>query len=67
MKNTIPPIKYAGLLNSRRVRNPIIDNDCDSDGFWRFGYGNDPKRRRYIRHVERQRWTQEIESVLEER
>jgi hypothetical protein len=53
MKIVDVPTKQAGLLNTDRCREAAnIDHRWDDDGFWRFGYGNDPKRRRHVRHVE---------------
>ena len=57
--------KKAGMMNTDRVRESCnIDHRCD-DGFWRFGYGNDTKRRRLIRHVEKQKVIKEIEKEIQ--
>lgn len=55
------PINGAQLLNGARSRSGShIDHPYDSDGFWKFGYGNDPKRRRYIRRTERQQFGAQV-------
>lgn len=55
------PRNQMPLLNRNRSRSGArIDHPYDDDGFWKFGYGNDPKRRRYIRRTERQQFGAQI-------
>lgn len=65
LDKSVPPAKQGGMMNAPKVRNRIVDNDRDSDGFWFYGYGNDPKRRRHIRHVEKQSWKKEVNDSVE--
>jgi hypothetical protein len=42
------------MMNTDKCREAVgIDYRIDDDGFWRFGYGNDRKRRRLIRRAEK--------------